>query len=115
SVFVSEDAGFVLDLIKRCLVLAGLFVDRILIHQPVAAHDGLAVDEPFLGDGLGFLLRQGYGGRVGRSEARSADGGERQHSGERDEDNSFCFHWFYFGWLMPVLKSYFVMPLRRCM
>ncbi len=61
-VLVGEDSGLVVDLVERRLELAGVVVDRVLVHHGVVHHDRQAVDESFLGD------RAGLGG----SEVRDA-------------------------------------------
>ncbi len=63
-VLVCKDASFVVDLIERCFVLAGVLVHAILVHHRVVHHDRQTVDEAFFGDRFGF----------GGSHVRSTDG-----------------------------------------
>ena len=55
SVLVGVHARDVLDLVERRLELATVLVDGIFIHHRVVHHQGQAVDEAFLGDGLELL------------------------------------------------------------
>ena len=54
GVLVGKNAGLVHDRVERRLVLPGVLVHGELLHHRVVHHDRQAVDERFLGDGLGF-------------------------------------------------------------
>jgi hypothetical protein len=72
DVLVDKDPGFVIDLIKWRLLLAGADVHGVLIHGRVVHHDRETEDKTFLGDGSDFS----------GCDVRGATDCERQHCGE---------------------------------
>jgi len=69
-------------LIERRLVLAGVFVDGVLIHDRIVHHDRQTIDESFFGDGFGFS----------RCEVRGTGSCEYQRDGEKRKLHSNVFH-----------------------
>ncbi|MNQ89375.1 hypothetical protein D3C85_1046820 [compost metagenome] len=73
-VLISSDMVQAMDLVERSLVLAGVLVDGVVVHDRIVHHDGQAVDVALLRDGLRF----GRSGVRGMGE-RECKGREQYH------------------------------------